>query len=235
MAKRLASSFVNLVYTAILKSFWRKKALWRFLRQVGIAETFLATWGNDESKREFLDRLFAKLPDQPKGQEVILTMARDLAQQDSFSDLVGWERGAERRGAGPARRGADARPERRGAVLRGGVPSAQGRIVSEVTTSPKQVTTSPKSEVPSPQPPTPSTQAEAEAEACFLKAIDIARRQSAKSLELRAVMSLSRLLRQQGKKKKARQLLAEIYGWFTEGFDTADLREAKALLAELAA
>ena len=53
MAKRLASSFVNLVYTAILKSFWRKKALWRFLRQVGIAETFLATWGNDESKREF--------------------------------------------------------------------------------------------------------------------------------------------------------------------------------------
>jgi predicted ATPase len=46
-------------------------------------------------------------------------------------------------------------------------------------------------------------------------------------------MSLSRLLRQQGKKKKARQLLAEIYGWFTEGFDTADLQEAKALLAEL--
>lgn len=91
MAKRLAASFVNLVYNAILKSFWRRKALWRFVRQAGIAGTFLATWGNDESKREFLDRLFAKLPDQPKGQEIILAMARDLAQQNSFPDLVGWE------------------------------------------------------------------------------------------------------------------------------------------------
>ena len=75
--------------------------------------------------------------------------------------------------------------------------------------------------------------AEAEAEACFQQAIDIARRQSAKSLELRAVMSLSRLWQQQGRKAEARQMLAEIYGWFTEGFDTADLREAKALLEEL--
>jgi len=72
-----------------------------------------------------------------------------------------------------------------------------------------------------------------EAEDCFLKAIEIARRQSAKSLELRAVMSLSRLWHQQGKKEEARQMLAEIYGWFTEGFDTADLQEAKALLEEL--
>ena len=68
---------------------------------------------------------------------------------------------------------------------------------------------------------------------CFLKAIDIARQQSAKSLELRAVMSLSRLRQQQGKREEARQRLAEIYGWFTEGFDTADLQEARALLAEL--
>jgi predicted ATPase len=52
-------------------------------------------------------------------------------------------------------------------------------------------------------------------------------------LELRAVMSLSRLWQQQGKKEEARQMLAEIYGWFTEGFDTADLKEAKALLEEL--
>jgi class 3 adenylate cyclase/predicted ATPase len=89
------------------------------------------------------------------------------------------------------------------------------------------------SEVPSIQHPTPSTQVEAEAEACFLKAVDIARRQSAKSLELRAVMSLSRLWQQQGKKAEARQMLAEIYGWFTEGFDTKDLQEAKALLEEL--
>ena len=77
-------------------------------------------------------------------------------------------------------------------------------------------------------------EAEAEAEACFLKAIEIARRQSAKSLELRAVVSLSRLWQQQGKKEDARQRLAEIYGWFTEGFDTADLKEAKALLEGLA-
>ena len=57
--------------------------------------------------------------------------------------------------------------------------------------------------------------------------------QQAKSWELRAVMSLSRLWQQQGKKKKARQMLAEIYGWFTEGFDTKDLQETKALLEEL--
>jgi len=75
---------------------------------------------------------------------------------------------------------------------------------------------------------------EAEVEACFQKAIAVARHQSAKSLELRAVMSLSRLWQQQGKKAEARQLLAEICGWFTEGFDTKDLQEAKALLEELA-
>jgi predicted ATPase len=70
-------------------------------------------------------------------------------------------------------------------------------------------------------------------EACFLKAIEIARKQQAKSLELRAVMSLSRLWQQQGKKDEARQMLAEIYNWFIEGFDTKDLQEAKALLEEL--
>jgi len=74
----------------------------------------------------------------------------------------------------------------------------------------------------------------AEAEECFQKALHIARRQQEKSLELRATMSLSRLWQQQGKQKEAHQLLSEIYGWFTEGFDTADLQEAKALLEELA-
>jgi predicted ATPase len=74
---------------------------------------------------------------------------------------------------------------------------------------------------------------EEEAEECFWKAIEIARRQQAKSWELRAVMSLSRLWQQQGKKEEARQMLMEIYGWFTEGFDTADLQEAKVLLGEL--
>jgi tetratricopeptide (TPR) repeat protein len=72
-----------------------------------------------------------------------------------------------------------------------------------------------------------------EAKDYFLKAIEIARCQRAKSLELRAVMSLSRLWQQQGKKDEARQMLAEIYGWFTEGFDTKDLQEAKKLLEEM--
>lgn len=71
------------------------------------------------------------------------------------------------------------------------------------------------------------------AEECFGKAIEIARRQQAKPLELRASTSLARLWQQQDKKDEARQLLAEIYGWFTEGFDTKDLQEAKALLEEL--
>jgi adenylate cyclase len=67
-------------------------------------------------------------------------------------------------------------------------------------------------------------------EGCFLKAIEVARRQEAKSLELRAVLSLSRLWQEQGKREEARQMLVGIYGWFTEGFDTPDLKEAKALL-----
>jgi predicted ATPase len=73
-----------------------------------------------------------------------------------------------------------------------------------------------------------------EAEAWLQQALDVARRQQAKSLELRAAMSLSRLWQRQGKRDEARELLAPIYGWFTEGFDTADLQEAKALLDELA-
>lgn len=65
------------------------------------------------------------------------------------------------------------------------------------------------------------------------QALDVARRQEAKSLELRAAMSLARLWQQQGKRDAARELLAEVYGWFIEGFDTADLQEAKGLLEEL--
>ena len=72
-----------------------------------------------------------------------------------------------------------------------------------------------------------------EAETCFRQAIKVARRQEAKSLELRAVMSLCRLLQEQGRGKEGRQLLAEVYGWFTEGFDTPDLIEARELLEEL--
>jgi class 3 adenylate cyclase/predicted ATPase len=90
-----------------------------------------------------------------------------------------------------------------------------------------------KFQVADPRLLTPDPQAEAEAEACFWKAIDIARKQQAKSLELRAVTSLSRLWHDQGKTREARQMLAAIYDWFTEGFDTTDLREAKTLLEGL--
>jgi len=72
-----------------------------------------------------------------------------------------------------------------------------------------------------------------EAETCFRQALKVARLQSAKSWELRATISLARLLAKQGRRDEARTMLAQIYGWFTEGFDTADLKDAKALLEEL--
>ena len=74
----------------------------------------------------------------------------------------------------------------------------------------------------------------AKAQAYFERALAVARKQQAKSLELRAAMSLARLWRSQGKVQQARELLAPVYGWFTEGFDTRDLKEAKALLEQLA-
>jgi predicted ATPase len=72
------------------------------------------------------------------------------------------------------------------------------------------------------------------AEAYFERALEISRKQQAKSWELRAATSMARLWRDQGKRDEARDLLAPVYGWFTEGFDTLDLKEAKALLDELA-
>jgi predicted ATPase len=74
----------------------------------------------------------------------------------------------------------------------------------------------------------------AKAEAHFERALDIARAQQAKSWELRAAMSMARLRRDQGKRQQAHDLLAPVYGWFTEGFDTLDLKEAKTLLDQLA-
>ena len=73
----------------------------------------------------------------------------------------------------------------------------------------------------------------AEARSCFERSIEIARRRSAKSCELRSTMSLARLLASQGHRDEARTMLANIYNWFTEGFDTGDLKDAKALLDEL--
>jgi predicted ATPase len=81
------------------------------------------------------------------------------------------------------------------------------------------------------QSPNPDT---AKAEAYFERALAVARQQQAKSWELRAAMSMARLWRDQRKREEARELLAPIYGWFTEGFDTLDLKEAKKLLDELA-
>ena len=77
------------------------------------------------------------------------------------------------------------------------------------------------------------SQVEEEAEECFQQAIEIAQKQEAKSWELRATMSLARLWQQQGKKEEANDLLAPVYAWFTEGFDTKDLLEAETLLKEL--
>jgi predicted ATPase len=71
------------------------------------------------------------------------------------------------------------------------------------------------------------------AEAYFERALAVARQQQAKSWELRAAMSMARLWRDHGKRNEARELLAPVYGWFTEGFDTRDLKEAKGLLDEL--
>ena len=78
-------------------------------------------------------------------------------------------------------------------------------------------------------------QEERDSEVWFQRSLDVSRQQEAKSLELRAAMSMARLWCDQGKRDEARELLAPVYGWFTEGFDTRDLKEAKALLEELAA
>jgi predicted ATPase len=88
----------------------------------------------------------------------------------------------------------------------------------------------PSSQAPSLKPLVPS----GEAEGYFLKAIEIARQQEAKWWELRATTSLARLWQRQGKANQAHSMLSELYNWFTEGFDTKDLQEAKALLEALA-
>jgi len=91
MKTRLTPYYINLVYDACLKSFWRKKALSKFLRQCGVADAFISNWGPEESKREFLDRLFAELPKSDRGRSGLLRMALFLMDQQSFPDLQGWE------------------------------------------------------------------------------------------------------------------------------------------------
>jgi predicted ATPase len=99
----------------------------------------------------------------------------------------------------------------------------KGELTLQLKTSHEQVEDKPR-----------TSRSTSEAEVCFLKAIEIAQRQQAKSWELRAAVSLARLWQSQGKNTEARDLLAPVYNWFTEGFDTKDLQEAKVLLDELA-
>ena len=106
-----------------------------------------------------------------------------------------------------------------------------GQVSDKSQPSPKSKVQGPKSSNPKPQLLNPKSQGEAET--CFHKALELARKQHAKSLELRAAVSLARLWQRQGKKKEGRRLVSEVYGWFAEGFETKDLQEAKALLEEL--
>jgi DNA phosphorothioation-dependent restriction protein DptG len=87
------------VFEAAHKSFWTRSALHRFLRRCHVAESFLATWTQDESKRDFLYRLFPLLEKNSKGPSVIKEMARHLADQTSFPDLEKWEDAAEKKEA----------------------------------------------------------------------------------------------------------------------------------------
>jgi hypothetical protein len=108
------------------------------------------------------------------------------------------------------------------------------RCIAETMTPSKHPSkggTRPRSEIALLSPEPEATKAQA----YFERVLSVARQQQAKSWELRAAMSLARLWRDQGKVQQARELLAPVYGWFTEGFETLDLEEAKALLNELAA
>lgn len=91
MIARITPHLITLTYDAALKSFWRKSSLRKFLRECRISQNFLATWGPDESKREFLDRVFAELQKTDKGRKALLLMAASLAEQESFPDLQNWE------------------------------------------------------------------------------------------------------------------------------------------------
>ena len=96
MTQGLPPHFIDLVQDALLKSFWTKRALRNFLRRSHIAESFLAQLPSEETKRDWLDRLFTKLEALEKGGAVIREMARSLADQTAFPDLVNWEDSAEK-------------------------------------------------------------------------------------------------------------------------------------------
>jgi hypothetical protein len=91
MPEKLPPHFIDLIRDALLKSFWRRNSLIAFLRRMSIAETTLSALRSDESKRIWLDRLFPELEKHPKGSSALMDMAKALADQTTFPDLVGWE------------------------------------------------------------------------------------------------------------------------------------------------
>jgi hypothetical protein len=91
LAAKITPRLIELTYEAVLKSYWRRHALKKFLLASHIQESFLATWSNDESKRDLLDRLFPKLQATDKGKAVIFQMARSLSEKTTFPDLRNWE------------------------------------------------------------------------------------------------------------------------------------------------
>jgi hypothetical protein len=91
LAAKITPRLIELTYEAALKSYWRKNALRKFLRASHVAESFIATWATEESKRELLDRLFLKLQQSDGGKAVIFEMARSLSEQTTFPDLRNWE------------------------------------------------------------------------------------------------------------------------------------------------
>jgi ribosomal protein S20 len=91
MIYRYTAQLITLTYEAALKSFWRKNALKKFLRTVGIQQNLLNTWDEEETKRSFLDRLFEELQKNDTGRHIILEMAKQLSDQTAFPDLKNWE------------------------------------------------------------------------------------------------------------------------------------------------
>ena len=91
MKTRINPYYISLIYDSALKSFWRKKSLRLFLRECNISENYLSTWNEDESKRDFLSRLFGELPKNDKGRAALIKMATFLSEEYSFPDLQNWE------------------------------------------------------------------------------------------------------------------------------------------------
>jgi len=96
LAAKITPRLIELTYESVLKSYWRKNALRKFLRAAHVSEGFISTWAADESKRELLDRLFQKLQATDKGKAVIFQMARSLSEQTTFPDLRNWEDSAQK-------------------------------------------------------------------------------------------------------------------------------------------